>query len=452
MTAADSIGPICARELIGSHDVLLMTLDTLRYDVAQAAVEAGQTPTFARLLPGGRWEWRHSPATFTYAAHHAFFAGFLPTPASPGNHPRLFAARFAGSATTTDATCVLDAPDIVTGLAGHGYHTICIGGVGFFNKQTPLGSVLPGLFAESHWDETLGVASAISTERQVALAVERIEALSEGRRLFLFLNISAIHQPNRLFLPGATGDTPASMAAALAYVDRHMAALFDALTRRTPLLAVICADRQHQLGIGHVPHDRVGDAMPVEPRLAVGRAVIFLYPLCVRPLTGLMGKARAVPGPDIRLELSARGETALSQQALSRSTCAASAAQDRANRSTRVITHERTVLLVLAAAPARRRRSCTIRASMPSVVPASGRSSLPTSRARPRASAALTSACCCRRRIAGAHISCGNCSRQPAYPAIATATLSAPTCSMTCPSSGCLWKPGLPITTRPACA
>ena len=233
---------IDARRLVGSHDVLLMTLDTLRYDVAAAALDAGQTPTFARLLSGGRWERRHSPASFTYAAHQAFFAGFLPTPATPGNHPRLFAARFAGSATSTDATCILDAPDIVTGLAARGYHTICIGGVGFFNKLTPLGSVLPGLFAESYWDETLGVASPISTERQVALAIERIAALPDERRVFLFVNISAIHQPNRLFLPGADGDTPASMAAALAYVDCHVSQLFDALAKRAPLLAVVCAD------------------------------------------------------------------------------------------------------------------------------------------------------------------------------------------------------------------
>ena len=59
--------------------------------------------------------------TFTYAAHHAFFAGFLPTPTSPGPHPRLFAARFAGSETTTDQTAVFDAPDIVTGLSQRGY-------------------------------------------------------------------------------------------------------------------------------------------------------------------------------------------------------------------------------------------------------------------------------------------------------------------------------------------
>src|SRR5215831_16341165 len=172
-----SASPIDARRLVGSHDILMMTLDTLRYDVALAAIEAGQTPNFARLLPGGRWQRRHSPATFTYAAHQAFFAGFLPTPASPGKHPRLFAARFAGSETTTDATCVLDAPDIVTGLAGHGYHTICIGGVGFFNKSSPLGKVLPGLFAESHWRPDLGVTSPHSTANQVALAGQRLAEL-----------------------------------------------------------------------------------------------------------------------------------------------------------------------------------------------------------------------------------------------------------------------------------
>jgi hypothetical protein len=234
--------PLDARSMVGSHDVLLMTLDTLRYDVAADALAAGRTPNFARLLPGGRWERRHSPATFTYAAHHAFFAGFLPTPTTPGPHPRLFAARFAGSQTTGETTCVLDAPDIVTGLAARGYHTICIGGVGFFNRLTPLGSVLPDLFAESHWDETLGVTSPTSTECQVRLAIARIAALPPGRRVFLFVNIAAIHQPNRFYLPGATRDNPASMAAALAYVDAAVAPLFDALTRRAPLLAVVCAD------------------------------------------------------------------------------------------------------------------------------------------------------------------------------------------------------------------
>jgi hypothetical protein len=180
---------IDANVLVGSHDILLVTLDTLRYDVACRALRAGTTPNLAGLLPGGAWERRHSPGSFTFAAHQAFFAGFLPTPARPGRHHRLFAARFPGSATTGKGTCVFDAPDIVTGLAGRGYHTICIGGVGFFNKASPLGAVLPALFAESHWSEGLGVACRDSTRNQVALAVERLAAVPSHQRVFLFLNV-----------------------------------------------------------------------------------------------------------------------------------------------------------------------------------------------------------------------------------------------------------------------
>jgi hypothetical protein len=242
-------------DFVGTHDILLITLDTLRYDVACRALEAGLTPNLASVLPGGKWEERHSPGSFTYAAHQALFAGFLPTPARPGRHPRLFAIRFPGSMTTTPETHVFDAPDIVAGLEGKGYHTICIGGVGFFNKQTPLGRVLPGLFEESHWSTPLGVTSPNSTERQVRLAVERLNAVPPGRRVFLFVNVSAIHPPNHFFLPGAERDSPASQMAALAYVDRHLPALFDAMRRRGSTLAIVLSDHGTAYGEdGYVGH------------------------------------------------------------------------------------------------------------------------------------------------------------------------------------------------------
>jgi hypothetical protein len=243
--------PLNARRLIGSHDVLFMTLDTLRYDVARDMLAAGRTPNFASVLPGGTWEMRHSPGSFTYAAHHAFFAGFLPTPADPRLeklHGRLFAARFAGSETTTDRTAVFDAPDLVTGLAQRGYHTVCIGGVGFFNKLTPLGRVLPGLFAESHWSPELGVADPHSTENQIRLATRILARLPRSQRVFLFLNVSAIHQPNRFYVEGATDDTLQTHAAALAHVDRHLPTLFNALRRRSPCLSVICSDHGTAFG------------------------------------------------------------------------------------------------------------------------------------------------------------------------------------------------------------
>ena len=249
--------PINAAALIGSHDVLFVVLDALRYDVAVEALAAGRTPNLGRVLPGGAWEERHSPGTFTFAAHLAFFAGFLPTPARPGRHARLFAARFAGSETTGPRTAVFDAPDVVSGLAGRGYHTVCIGGVGFFNKLTPLGSVLPGMFAESHWDEATGVTGRRSTEMQVRLAERVLGEMPAGRRAFLFLNVSALHQPNCLWTPGAEEDSKATQADALAHVDGWLPVLFDAIRRRGPALVVVCSDHGTAYGEGGFVGHRV---------------------------------------------------------------------------------------------------------------------------------------------------------------------------------------------------
>jgi len=249
---------INARELIGSHDVLLVTLDTLRYDVAQGALIAGKTPNLQRLLPRGQWEPRHSPGNFTFAAHQAFFAGFLPTPTTPGKHVRMFAAKFPGSETTGEQTFVFDAPDLATGLANCGYHTICIGGVGFFNRRSPLGCVLPNLFHESHWSEDLGVTSPDSTQQQVQLACGRLGELESTQRVFLFVNVSALHQPNCIFAPPATEDSPATQAAALGYVDRHLPPLFHAMSRRAPVLCILTSDHGTAYGEDGYWGHRVG--------------------------------------------------------------------------------------------------------------------------------------------------------------------------------------------------
>src|SRR5262245_11158032 len=231
-----------ARRLLGTHDLLFITFDALRYDVAMAALREGLTPHLQGLLPGGTWERRHTPGSFTYAAHQAFFAGFLPTPVDSLAHERLFALRFAGSRTTGPRTCVFDAPDIVSGFAARGYHTICIGGVGYFNKLTPLSCVLPGLFAESHWDEGLGVTCRASARNQFALARGRLSRLAADRRIFLFVNLSAMHHPNRIYLAGATVDSPASQQAALASVDRELGPFIADIRRERSWLCIFCSD------------------------------------------------------------------------------------------------------------------------------------------------------------------------------------------------------------------
>lgn len=253
--------PLDMNEIVGSHDLLFMTLDTLRHDVAAELAAAGRIPNLARRLPGGRWERRHAPGSFTYASHQAMFAGFLPTPAAPGPHPRLFAARFAGSETTADRTFVYDTPDLVSGLAERGYRTVCVGGVGFFNKQGPLGSVLPGLFRESHWEPEFGVASPTSFEAQVARVEEVVAGTPAEERLFLFVNVAALHQPNWFHLPGATreaGDSRDTHAAALEYVDRHVGRLFAAMSSRRRCFAIVCSDHGTAYGEDGFTGHRIG--------------------------------------------------------------------------------------------------------------------------------------------------------------------------------------------------
>jgi hypothetical protein len=258
------VGPVTNPDMnavVGRDDLLLVTLDTLRYDVAAELAAEGRLPNLAPHLPGGAWERRHAPGSFTYASHQAMFAGFLPTPAAPGPHPRLFAARFAGSESTADGTWVFDAPDLVTGLGRAGYHTVCIGGVGFFNGRGALGGVLPGLFAESHWESGFGVTSPTSFEAQVQRAEERVAALPRDRRLFLFVNVSALHQPNWFHLPGATrdaGDTRATHRAALEYVDRHIGRLFAAARSRRRCFAIVCSDHGTAYGDDGYTGHRIG--------------------------------------------------------------------------------------------------------------------------------------------------------------------------------------------------
>lgn len=236
--------------VVGRCDVLLLTIDTLRYDVAQQELHGGGTPCLARELPPEGWELRHSPGSFTYASHWAFFAGFLPTPAVPGRHERLFSLRFSGSETTGAGTHVFDTPDIVSGFAGLGYRTVCIGGVGFFKKENPLSQVLPSLFQESHWRPEFGVTDPHSTRHQVECACRLLDE-DPSRPTFLFLNVSALHQPNRFYLEGEIEDSVRTHAAALRYVDGELPALFDKFRQRPrDTFVIACSDHGTCYGEG----------------------------------------------------------------------------------------------------------------------------------------------------------------------------------------------------------
>jgi hypothetical protein len=238
-----------AHQIVNRAHILFVTLDCLRFDVAQDALREGRTPALAAVLPAGGWEARETPGTFTLAAHLSFFHGFLPTPIGPEPHTRLFALEFDGSLTIGPTTRTFGGvSDIISGFRALGYRTFCVGGVGFFNKRNPLGRVLPGFFEESVWSPSFGVTARNSTENQVRAALGWLEGIAATEKVLLFINISATHSPHAHYLPGAEADSRESQAAALAYVDGRLPILFDAFSARGPCFCLFMADHGEAYG------------------------------------------------------------------------------------------------------------------------------------------------------------------------------------------------------------
>lgn len=260
------------KNIIGTHNVLFITLDTLRYDVAVQELGKGNTPVLSRYLLNNKWQKRHTPGSFTYSAHHAFFAGFLPVPVAPGIHKRLFAVDFNASETIDDKTMVFNTANIIDGFYQNNYRTVCVGGVGFFNKQTPLGCVLPDFFLESYWEQSFGVTNPKSLENQI----DQIQIIVEkpvDRKIFLFLNISAIHQPN-CFYNDQKNDDIISHAAALRYIDSHLERLFSMIKKLGPTFVIICSDH----GTSYGESDYTGHRQVNESVWTVPYADFYLEP------------------------------------------------------------------------------------------------------------------------------------------------------------------------------
>ena len=69
------------KQVVGTHDILMLCFDTLRYDVSKEEEEAVRTPVLNSH--GREWEKRHAPGNIIYLSHFAIFVGFLPSRAAP---------------------------------------------------------------------------------------------------------------------------------------------------------------------------------------------------------------------------------------------------------------------------------------------------------------------------------------------------------------------------------
>ena len=121
-------------EIVGTHDILLIVLDSLRYDVAAQLLYSERHRCCAGMWGSGWKPIRPGRSRCLLITH--FFAGFLPTPLEDRARG-LFGSRIAGSETATTKTCTFEEPDIVRGLAARGYHTLCVGRKRFFLPRNP---------------------------------------------------------------------------------------------------------------------------------------------------------------------------------------------------------------------------------------------------------------------------------------------------------------------------
>ncbi|MGW8435564.1 sulfatase-like hydrolase/transferase [Nocardiopsis sp. NPDC055879] len=270
---------------LADRSVVLVTLDSCRYDVAASA----RTPNLETLGPLLRAE---SPGTYTLPAHAALFNGNLPRPVSGpfilGGHSVDAIWRSAAARSSKRRSAIpFDGPTLMAHYSERGYRVLGSGGVTFFDASDPANH-LPSLFPEFLYfgrpsrSPVTGQDRIIDREEQLPLAHTRklAELCLEAERFFLFINCPSTHIPystpwssltdrsrellRRLYLlhddkTGGLredalkdGDVQVLLEMqkqALEWADSRLGDLFSRLSGLRPLV-VVCADHGEEFGEG----------------------------------------------------------------------------------------------------------------------------------------------------------------------------------------------------------
>lgn len=230
-------------KIVGSHDVLFICLDTLRYDVAYKEQEEDGTPVLNRY---GKWRKCQAPGNFTYPSHQAMFAGFLPIDAEITDMKKreklFFSADIGMGRIPPKGAFNFKGANIIKGFEEEGYDTYCIGGVSFFDKRTDIGKVMPSYFKYSYWNPSFGCKVKESATHQIDFALQKLEKVAKEQKVMMYINISALHYPNYFYISGERQDSVETQAAALRYVDGELSRLFEAFQKRRDTFVICCAD------------------------------------------------------------------------------------------------------------------------------------------------------------------------------------------------------------------
>jgi hypothetical protein len=233
--------------LIHNSSVLLITLDSCRYDTFEKA----HTPNLRSIGPLHK---AMAPSYFTFGSHAAMFVGFtpgIPTARQKFLNPKygkFFRLEGGGSPGHLPGLFLLSGPNIVTGFARLGYVTIGTAGVGWFDPRSETGQVLTKSFEHFFYP-----GNTYSLARQIEWVKSSLE-IAAGRPVFLFLNAGETHVPyyfegaawspaDNPCVPFQTVDRLADcrirQTACLEYVDEMLGDLLSMFTHASTL---ICAD------------------------------------------------------------------------------------------------------------------------------------------------------------------------------------------------------------------
>lgn len=179
---------------MGSSDVLLLTLDSCRYDTFAAAHAAGTIPQLAAI---GKLHRALAPSYFTYGSHAAIWMGFTPGvigSAQPWLNPKagkLFRMAFAGHAGSDgEQSFQLEGANVIEGFRRQGYRTIGSGAVDWFNTASSTGAVLAAPFERFYF-----AGNTWSLAEQLMWIEDELSSIPTEQPVFVFLNVGETHVP-----------------------------------------------------------------------------------------------------------------------------------------------------------------------------------------------------------------------------------------------------------------
>lgn len=264
LLASETNTPVPARpaavatpsSLASSPSFLLLTLDSCRYDVMRDA----RTPVLDRYV--GEFLPAQTPANFTYAAHHAFFAGILPHVPEPRAYynrfvRQLFALTKAGEGhrvTDRALKAVHSGSNLVAGLRDSGYQTVGAGAMNWFQQD-----------ALTRWFEKFTFTDT-DADAQIDFLLKEIDVASP---FFGFINFGETHDP--FYYKGKQTQIPFPVQArlmewppredgkvgrdsepywhqveALEFLDGKLERLFEAIPGET--IVIVCGDHGEAFG------------------------------------------------------------------------------------------------------------------------------------------------------------------------------------------------------------